>query len=425
MKIVTRIKDSHFAQSVAILATGTAIAQAIPVLASPVLTRLYTPADFGVLAVFMALVSSVTPIVCGKYEVAMLLPRSQVQGRHLLGVSLQFSFVVSVTSLILIILLKDDLLKALGVSELGRWVYLAPIALFLTGFFLAMGYFSNRYQHYNRMAKSKLIQSLIAVTLNIGLGVMGFGFEGLLLGNLAGLSLASLYLFYLYKRELTSHALLWGKSKALLVKRYIDYPLLNASGGLLDGVTLAMPIFFLTHFYPESIVGYFSLVTRVANSPLSFISSSVSQVNLKKIVNLVNSGMPVRPYLLKLTIILCLVAIAPSILFMLIAPELFARIFGSEWREAGVYVQILMPAIAVRFVASTLSSTLGATKNNHLGFLWKIAAFIITILVYSLFAPKVQPVQLFKYVVIMDVMLYFFYYWLIWKAAGLPRNSHK
>ncbi len=35
--------------------TGTTIAQAIPVAISPILTRLYSPDDFGVLALFMSI----------------------------------------------------------------------------------------------------------------------------------------------------------------------------------------------------------------------------------------------------------------------------------------------------------------------------------------------------------------------------------
>lgn len=364
-------------------------------------------------------------MVCGKYEVAMLLPSSQVQGRHLLGISLQFSLLVSFICLMLIFFFHETVFESLNFSGLDGWIYLMPPALLFTGFFVAMGYYSNRYQHYDRMAKSKLIQALIVVTLNIGLGIMGAGVEGLLIGNFAGLFTASFYLLYLYRKELTLRVLLWGRSKTLLVKRYKDYPLLNASGGLLDGITVAMPIFFLTHYYPESIAGYFALVFRVANAPLSFISTSVSQVNLRKIVSLVNSAKPVQPYILKLTIALCALALIPSLVLMIVAPVLFEIIFGEEWREAGRYAQILMPAIAVRFVASTLSSTLGATKNNHLGLIWKVTAFLVSFTVFAILAPHSEPIQLLKYVVVMDVILYLFYYWLIWKAAGKPRNLIK
>ena len=82
ISILERLMQSHFLKSIAILASGTALAQAIPIFASPILTRLYTPKKFGMLAVFMAIVSSISPAVCGKYEVAMVLTRSNSQGRN-------------------------------------------------------------------------------------------------------------------------------------------------------------------------------------------------------------------------------------------------------------------------------------------------------------------------------------------------------
>jgi len=87
MSLFEGLRQSHFLKSVATLASGTALAQAIPILVSPILTRLYTPENFGALAVFMAIVSSIAPAVCGKYEVAMVLPQSNRQGIELLGIA--------------------------------------------------------------------------------------------------------------------------------------------------------------------------------------------------------------------------------------------------------------------------------------------------------------------------------------------------
>ena len=41
---------SEFSRNVLTLMTGTTIAQAIPIAISPILTRIYTPEDFGVFA---------------------------------------------------------------------------------------------------------------------------------------------------------------------------------------------------------------------------------------------------------------------------------------------------------------------------------------------------------------------------------------
>ncbi len=422
VKVVACLKSSHFAKNVAVLATGTALAQAIPVLASPILTRLYSPADFGFLAIFMGLVSSFLPAVCGKYDVALVLPKSETQGKHLFGIAVLFAFVISSLFAIFIFVAHDWVTNLLDADQLGGWLYLTPLVLLLAGLFQASSYFANRMKRYKLMAQSKLVQAITTVTVNIFLGLAGVGFVGLLLGNVLAFLLATCYILYAHWPRLSRVIFSDWQKKRILMVRYKDYPIFNGSSSLLNGITQSLPIFFLAHYFPESIVGYFALVLWAANAPLSFISASVSQVNLKKVVDLVNARQNVTPYIYKLTLLLMGVSSVPALLFVLFAPDLFAFIFGESWREAGVYCQILIPALAIRFVVSTLSTTLGATKNNQYGALWKVIAFAATFVVFAWFAPKGDILILLYAALVVDVLLYILYYVFIVAAAKKPKN---
>jgi len=422
MSVFTRLRKSQFVTSVAVLATGTLIAQAIQVFASPLLTRIYTPLDFGVFAVFMALISSFIPAVCGKYEVAMVLPKSEQQSKHLLGIAIEVAFVLSLIFLVIIVFSGEWIIELLSTPELSGFIYLAPLVVWLTGVVLAMNYYSNRHSKYKLIARVKIIQAIFVIVISITFGLLGFGVAGLLGGLISGLVFASTFLTFSYRQQLTWSVFKWSRKKTFLLKQYKDFPIYSASSGLLDGVTIAMPIFFLASYFPDSTVGFYALVVRVGNAPLAFLSASVSQVNLRKVVDLVNSGERVRPYLLKVTVVLVGIVLVPTLILVVYSQELFSFVFGSEWREAGLYMQILIPAMAVRFVASTLSSTLGATKNNQLGMIWKVTTFAVTLFIFSWLAPQGDVVALLQAVMMMDIALYIFYYSLIWKAAGSPRN---
>lgn len=422
MELVTRLKNSQFVQSIAILATGTALAQAIPVLASPILTRLYTPSDFGLLALFLGIVSSISPAVCGRYEVASVLPNSDAHGKQVFVIALFFAVVISSLFLVFLGVAHSWIIQLIDAEKLGKWLYITAVALLLTGVFQAGLYYSNRLKRYKLMAKTKLVQAVVVVLISIILGMSGIGFTGLLIGNVLGLLLATGYIYYANRFALTNGVFSNWNKKYILMSRYREFPLFNASSSLLDGVTLSLPIFFLAHYFPDSVVGYFALVLRIANAPMSFISQSISQVNLKKVVDLVNERREVAPYLYKLTFILIAIVSIPTVLFILWAPELFSIIFGSRWHEAGVYCQILMPALAMRFVASTLSSTLGATKNNGYGALWKVISFVVTLTVLAWFAPEGEIIKLLIALLISDFLLYVLYYLFIVMAAKRPRN---
>ena len=416
------LRPGSFLRSLATLGSGTAIAQIIPILASPIVTRLYSPQDFAMLAIFMSIVATFTPVICGKYEVALVLPKNQAHADHLLGIALYFSFAISGILAIMIAIAGDDFLLFLKADKLGGWLYFIPLALLLTGVFTAVNYYSNRNKDYAIMSRVRVTRTLTTTVTNIACGILGTHFFGLLTAFHCGIVFSTGYLLFHYRNLLNLQILRWNKKKRWLLQQYRHYPLYNATSSLLDGLTLSLPIFFMSRYFPDSVVGYYSLIIRVALTPVTFISVSVSYINLKKIVDLVNNRQSLVPYLLTLTALLALIIMIPSIIIIAWGPELFSLVFGSSWVAAGEYARILMPGIAIQFIVSILSSTLDATSNNRLGALWKVTSFILTFSVLAWFSP-IGNIKILLYAfTAANIMLYLFYYAIILYAAQNPRN---
>ena len=413
MSIINRFKNNTYVANVAILASGTVFAQAIILIFSPLLTRLYTPENFGMVAVFMAVVSAILPGITGKYEVAMVLPKKNLHAVELFGIAIWFGLITSSVFFLVIIVLQGQLLVWLNSPGLAGWILLAPLVLLINGLFILGGYNANRHLEYKLMAKSKLIQAIVMISINLILGFIGVGFVGLLMGNILGLLIAFIFIVYKQRNVLRNLNFRLTKRKYVLARRYIDYPVYNASTGILDGITVGLPIFFLAHYFSADIVGYYALVVRVMNAPIGFISTAVSQINLKKVVDLVNSGNLVEPYLHKVAAILFLLALFPVSVLILYGPELFSLIFGENWIEAGRYAQILSWSLIVQFVASTLSSTLGATRNNRYGALWKVTSFLSTAFVLWYVSKTGSIHDTLIVLVINNIILYIFYYFSI------------
>ena len=411
-----------FFKNVATLATGTLLAQALPILFSPILTRLYEPEAFGVFALYMAIVSSVTPAISGKYEVAQVLPQRRVDALHLFVIAIYVTVLLSFLFLIIFLSLHDQIIKFFDIQKLSGWILFVPFSLLMVGFLNTFSYYTNRKKEYNVLAKSKVIQSISAIFTQLLFGILNAGFIGLLIASMISSAIATLYLLKRYIHDFTTKIFCLSSRKKALLKEYADFPAYNASTGLLDGLSVSAPVFFLSYYYPESIVGYFALVQRVAMAPLGFISVAVSQVNLKSVVDLVNHGQCVECYLYKVSGILLLITFFPFVILTIYAPELFSLVFGEKWFMAGQFAQIIIPSIAIRFVASTLSSTLGATKNNKVGAIWKIVYFVSTFLVLSIYAPEGDINMTLKAFVINEIALYILYYVAILYAAKNPNN---
>ncbi len=422
-KMASYVKPGSFLRNFFILGSGTALSQIVPVLASPILTRIYTPQDFAMFAVFMALIGMFTPIVCGKYEVALVLPKSHIQARHLLGIAICFSVAVSGLLTTIFLFAGNNILALLNANRLGVWLNVVPMGLLLTGIFTALNYYANRYGDYRLMSRARIFRSLFTVLCSVAAGIVGAGFAGMLVGFFAGMLVAVIILTYEQWKMFDARVWVFGKAKKWLFCKYRQYPVYNATSGLLDGLTLSLPVLVLSHYYSEDIVGYFALVSRVLAAPVGFVSASVSQVNLKKIVDIVNNRESPLQYLYKVSALLLSIIFLPACVIIGWGPTLFGELFGQQWIIAGEYARILMPAFMIQFVASTLSSTLGATQNNRLGAIWKVFSLLSTAAVCYLFAPKDDAEFLIYAFSVNNIVLYLLYLAAVFYAAMNPRRD--
>ena len=129
-------KPSAFATDVLKLVTGTTFAQIIAVLASPLLTRLYGPEAFGFLALFTSITSIIGVIACMRYELAIMLPKTDEEAANRLGSSPPCVAVVSGLTVPALYFGGDALLSLLRAPEPGSYLILVSPFVFAGGRFL-------------------------------------------------------------------------------------------------------------------------------------------------------------------------------------------------------------------------------------------------------------------------------------------------
>lgn len=419
-----KIKKSKFSRNVGTLAAGTIFAQLITLGSSPILTRVYGPDSFAALALFMAIISSIAPGVCGRYEMAIIIAKSPEDSRSFVVISVWTAALLSVLFGVVLFIFYEPILVLLNAGILSKWVYFVPLGLLLFALAMVMRCFSNSIENYVAISRMVVGQALVVMVFSIVIGILNKGLNGLIAATLLGFGFAICYMVYTYWKELCDINPRLNPERRQLALKYKDFPLYNATTSILDGVTLVLPVFFLIKHYPEAIVGYYALLNRVATAPLGFISQAVSQVHIKKIVDLVKHHIPVQHYLTKITFALLAIVSVPTVIFILAAPSLFAVVFGENWREAGELLVILIPAISIKFVVSTLSGVFASTGNNHLSATWKISAFIATLIMLLTFSGNLDVQSLFIAMMLTDVALYIFYYYLIWVAVRNPKGNY-
>jgi O-antigen/teichoic acid export membrane protein len=408
------LAKGEFSRNVLTLITGTTIAQAIPVAVSPILARLYSPQDFGVFALYMAVTSILSVVATGRYEQAIMLPREDEDAENVVALSLIISTLISFMLLVIATIWNTPITALLGNPEIGRWLYLVPVSVLLMGAYNSFNYWLNRQKKFGIMSTNRIMQSSLTAAGQLGLGFSPSGSAGLITSFIGGWLVAtfSAARFYNYKSFCLRPASIIASAKL-----YRDYPGLSAPSSLLDSASTQTPVFFLTKGYDAATVGFFSLAIRALSAPSSVISTSIGQVYFQKISVLIHSDPnSILSEVLRTTKKLTIIAAVTFIPFMLIGDRIFGFIFGEDWRVAGEYVEILSPALMMRFIVSPLSTIFLATGNVRLGALWQALYFITTMLVMLIFLGHRVKLLLTGFV-INEIVMYTLYFCLIILAS--------
>lgn len=377
------IPQSHYARNVITLMTGTSVAQAIPIAISPILTRLYTPEQFGVFALFMAIASIAAVVVTGRYEQAILLPKEDTDAMQVVALSSFLSVFLSLFLLLIVCLFNAQIVALLGSREVGPWLYWVPLSTSLIGVYQSLNYWCNRKSQYKRLAISRTLQSGFSSGGQLAGGTMGVGLAGLVGGQMAGQLLALLALGRMVWREDRADVRSVSRSGMLeWAVKYINFPKFLIVAHAFNTASSQMPVMLLSALFNASSAGFYTLTQRVLGAPISLVAGALGDVFRQEAsrdyARLGNCRFVYLQTLKRLVVI----SFLPFLVFFFVAPYFFGLVFGEEWRVAGDYAKILMPMFFLRFVASPLSIVFVVAEAQRLDLAWQVLLFAMVVLAF-------------------------------------------
>tara|TARA_R110000850_G_scaffold218852_2_gene344401 strand:- start:20377 stop:21645 length:1269 start_codon:yes stop_codon:yes gene_type:complete len=375
------VPQSEFAKNVITLVTGTAIAQAIPLAISPILTRLYSPDDFGVFALYLSISSVLSVVATGRYEFAITLPAKDEDAVQILWLSCVISFIVSLITFMIILLFNNAIATALGNERIAIWLYAIPVTVFLSGICQSFNYWFNRKRKYSKLSKNRVLQTMSSSTVNLGVGYVAKGGTfGLIGGNILGqIASAGYFVYYYFKNEDKFN---FKRPKVIaLAKRYRNFPKYDVIASFINISANQITHIFFNSFFSSVIAGYFFLNQKIIQAPVTLIAGAIQDVFKMEIVTVHHANGNTRVLFLNTAKKLFLLALIPTIIIYFFAVDLFAFIFGEEWRVAGEYAKIFSPVFFLRFISFPLSYMLYVKEKqlyNIIGQFLLLTAVVIT-----------------------------------------------
>lgn len=379
------LPKGEFARGVSILVGGTASAQLLLVLASPLLTRLYTPQDFGLLAAFTALLGLITVIASGRYELAIPLPEQGQDAINLVILGLICVFFTTLISFVGVIFFSDQVALALNSPELAEYLWLVPIGVLFVGGYQVFNKWAIRSKNFGGIARTRIWQTV--GTLAIQVGGSQFGLIALVSGQTGGQGLGATSLGLRALKHPKFKSWSWGGVMQQACY-YRNFPLYSTWTGLFNTASLHLaPIIFISLF-GASTAGFYALTLRMLSMPSSLIGEAIGNVFLSSAPDAQRRG-ELRELVKCLHKRLAMTGAVPLAILLLFGPNLFALIFGEEWRKAGQYAQWMAPWIYLQFQWSPLSmlaSIMGMQKAAFISQFFTLAARLLVLLLCYMLA---------------------------------------
>lgn len=390
-----RISNRPLLRSVALLSGSTAAAQGLTVLVAPLLARLYTPEDFGLLGVFVSLFSILVAINSLRYELAIPLPEEDSSAAHLTVLVILLVIITTVLFGLLLFAGGAAFFAAINAPQLSAYSGLLLVCLLGAGFYMALNYWAARRKQFAAIARTKVSQGLSQAGAQVVFGLLGWQPLGLLLGYtlgqvVGGWSLARL----IWQQDADVFRQVNGAGMRAAALRYRRFPLLATGSSLLNVLGIQLPVILFTLIYGTQIGGWFSLGQRLIALPMTLVGAAISQVYFSTASELArHDPVALNRFFDRVTRQLVLTGLPPVLLIALTGPDLFALLLGAEWRSAGIYVQIMAPMFWAQFVMSSLSQNIYVLEWQGIQFAWDGLRVLTVLAVFGSAIADPYPIE--------------------------------
>ncbi len=373
-------KRSEFTRNIFILISGSSIAQVIPLLAEPVVSRIFQPEEFGVYEVYVAIVMLLGVIATARYEMAIVLPRTENKAVNILGLSLFFVLLITAIALLLILVARSWVLSLIPAEGFGTFVLYVPLGILLFGINRSLQYWMVRREQMKSISLARISESSTKAGGSILFGIMKLSSLGLIWGQIAGqLASAVIMVWQFIAKDRRKIRFLNGGGMKRMARRYVEFPVINVPIALSETFQVSGLIFIISFFFDNGTVGEFSKALRILIIPLYLIGSSINQVFYQRASRDYNRGVDFSYQLKRIITNLMKWSVVPLIVFAAISPWLFGFVLGKQWVTAGEHARILVVWIFIKFITGPITIVPMIIDRQKVYLLWNFIGNLVMI----------------------------------------------
>jgi O-antigen/teichoic acid export membrane protein len=381
------LPKSEFSKNVLTVMTGTGMAQAITILCSPILTRIFTPEEFGIFYIFSALADILVIFATGRYELAILIPEDEKEAAHTFWSAGFLTTIFSILLFIFIYFFNSNISLWLREPKISPYLYLLPPFILIRGWMVSFHYWHNRHRRFKIITGSKIAESSTNVGSRIGLGALNFGTGGLIIGTLLG-RLATLITYFIFFIKNDKKDFPKPKKEAIKkqLQRFKNFPKNMVPAGFFNASSTQLPNILINIFYTATVVGHYGFMNRIVRTPLSVIGRSFEEVFKQKASEELKQFGNCKSIFYKTLKRLFAIALIPFLIFYFAAPSVFEFVFGEKWLIAGEYAQVFTIPLFLNFIASSLSAVFYLKEKTQI--FSRLSSLQLSLVIFAFFLSQ-------------------------------------
>jgi O-antigen/teichoic acid export membrane protein len=380
------IKDKFFLFNFSKILGAAFIAQIIPVLISPVISRIYSVEDIGVQGVVYSIVGFCWIFSTLRYDNVIIIDRLINPIRNFITVK-KITVITSIFLTVIIILFINQLSEYFNLNE-PLVLLMVPLIVYINASYELLIIYNNRVQNFDNIAKIKVSQSSISGIFQLVFGFMGLNYFGLILAPLISKFVpyfkSKLFRMFFIKPKLY-------KKDFILIDKYKKFPLFDLPSSLINNLSLQLPIILLASNYSLVISGAYFMTQRVLQIPITLFSHSFLEVFKEKICDTKNQ-FKLRKLMLDSLILILSVSFVPFVLLFIFVEDLIVIFLGENWIMAAKFGKILVPSLFFRFISYPLSYIILLKQKQQINLIFNIISLAFVII---LFSSKIDVYSLF------------------------------
>lgn len=410
--------EADFLKNLSILAGGTLLNQVLLFAVTPILSRLYNPFQFGLLAVFTSVATILSIPLTAKLENAIVLPKEEIEAFKI--AKLGFLVATVVSSIILVFIIGFYMVSPF------EWIYFLTIpCAYLMGIFNIMMFSLHRMLQYSLVSKYLIIQTIVLISANLICGVLKVDF-GLIFAYLSGYFFITILLvirikktwskfsiFSLDVREFVSVL----KKYSSFYKFYLPFQLATVGGQSL------VPLF-LGFFYNVSVVGFFSISSRILRAPFLLFVGSIGNIFKNDATRVFKNNFAEILVLFRKTFFrLLIISFVTFSAIAILCDYFFPKFLGVEWNDAIIYARILCVSLFIEIIEVPLSFIYTLLSRQKIQFLLQTTNIFFALLALSISGVlKISPIYS---VALFAGVNSLFNIYSIWYSYYILRNYNK